>query len=333
MRKRRHQVLIGGDYTWRHKTSSCHDFVTSTVYSGSLSADAEYGAIERTAAGYLRDDIEVARWLHATVGARYVDGIYQDPGQTTVEYRVHRLNPYAGASMRVAPSITVQAAAFRNTNSDFLSATIAPPTVAGFVFERNELPTSQRDEADVAVQSGWRRSFIETRAFVRSTKAPAFRVTGDDPNPLYAQFADYLTPPDADSTAHGISIFFNQIVTRQLALFADEQYIVRDARAVDRHDNQLRVGLNYIHPLGIYAKVATRFLKQSFSNTAVVGLPESSFALTDASVQYEFSRKRGLLTLSATNLFNRAFRAIIENLAVESPLPYRTVVLSLRWRI
>jgi tetratricopeptide (TPR) repeat protein len=333
VRQRRHQLLFGGDYTWRRKTRSCHDFVTSTVYSGSLTADAEYSATERTAAGYVRDDIEVARWLHATIGARYVDGMYQDPGQTTVEYPFHRLNPYGGLSIRVRPSTSVHAAVFRNTNSDFLSSSIAPPTVAGFVLERNELPTSQRDEAAVAVQSGWRRSFLETRAFVRRTKAPAFRVTADDPDPFRAKYADILTPPDADATAHGLSVFFNQILTRRLALFADEQFITRDARTVDRHDNQVRLGINYIHPRGIYAKVATRFLKQTFSNTSVAGLPESSFALTDASVQYEFGRKRGLLTWSVTNLFDRSFRAIIENLAVESPLPHRTMVLTLRWRI
>ena len=321
------------DLTWRRKTFSCHDFVTSSVYSGSLSADASHTATEQTAAAYVRDDVELTRWLHATVGARYVDGVYQDPQQNTLDYRFHRLNPYAGVSIRVLPSTIVQAAVFRNTNSDFLSASIAPPTVAGFVLERNELPTSHRDEVGVALQSAWKRSFIETRVFVRRTAAPAFQVSPQDPDPIRAQYADLLTPPDADFTARGINIFFNQIVTRQVALFADEQFITRDAALVDRHDSQVRLGVNYIHPIGLYAKVATRFLRQTFSNTTVVGLPQGSFALTDASVQYEFARKRGLLTGTATNLFNRQFRAVIEELAVESPLPYRTVVLSLRWRI
>ena len=48
-------------YTWRRKTRRCSDFVTSTVYSGNLSADATESASERTAAAYLRDDIELTR--------------------------------------------------------------------------------------------------------------------------------------------------------------------------------------------------------------------------------------------------------------------------------
>jgi len=332
-RLKRHQLLAGGDFTWRLKTLECHDFVTSTVYSGSLSADAEQSASERTAAGYIRDDLEVTHWLHATVGARYVDGLYQEPGESTVAYRFHRLNPYGGVSFRVLPATMINAAIFRNTNSDFLSASIAPPTVAGFVLERNELPTSKRDEAGISVQSAWRRTFIETRAFARKSVAAAFKVSTDDPDPVRAQYADVLTPPDADFKARGISLFFNQILTRQLALFADEQYITRDATLVDRHDNQVRLGVNYIHPRGIFAKVATRYLRQTFTNTPVVGLPDGSFFITDVNLQYEFARKRGLLTWTATNLFNRRFRTVIEDLTVESPQPYRAMVLSLRWRI
>jgi tetratricopeptide (TPR) repeat protein len=330
-RLKRHQLIAGGDYTWRRKTRRCSDFVTSSVYSGSLSANAEESASERTAAAYLRDDIELARWAHVTIGARYVDGSYQAPGETARLF--HQLNPYGGVSLRVRPSTIVHAAVFRNTNSDFLSASIAPSTVAGFVLERNELPTSLRNEAGVAVQNSWRRSFVEVRGFVRTSNAPAFQVSPDDPNPIFAAYADLLTPPDADFTARGVSLSYNQIVTRRVALFADEQYITRDATLVDRQDNQVRVGVNYIHPAGIYAKVATSFLNQTFSNTPVVGLPGGSFTLTDASVQYEFARKRGLLTATMTNMFNRRFRTVIENLSVEAPLPYRVMVLSLRWRV
>jgi len=171
------------------------------------------------------------------------------------------------------------------------------------------------------------------RGFVRRSTAFAFKVSPDDLDPLIAQYADLLTPPDADFTARGLSVSYNQIVTRRFAVFADEQYITRDATLVDRHDNQVRLGVNYIHPSGIYARVATRFLNQSFSNTPVVGLPAGSFTLTDASVQYEFARKRGLLTWTVTNLFNREFRTVIEDLSVEAPLPYSVMVLSLRWRM
>jgi hypothetical protein len=333
VRVRRHQLLGGGDFTWRRKTFRCHDFVTSSVYSGSLSADFEESAVEQTAGAYVRDDIEVTRWLHATAGARFVNLRYDDPLRSSPGVRVQRWNPYAGVSVRLRPATILHAAAFRNTNSDFLSANIWPPTVAGFVLERNELPTAQRSEGGVDVQNAWRRTFLEARAFVRSTVAPAFRVAPDDPNPLRAQYAAYLTPPDADFTARGLSIFFNQIVSRRVSLFADEQFVSRDSAIVDRRDNQARAGLNYIHPRGLFAKVSARWLRQRFLDTPVAGLPESSFVLADAEVTYEFAQKHGLVTWTVGNLFDTRFRTVIENLAVESPLPYRTMVLTLRWRI
>src|SRR5262249_54703124 len=141
-----HQLLVGGDYSRTRKTFGCHDFVTSTIFSGTFAADQEYRSIERSGGVYARDDVEVTSWLHATAGVRYVDGLYQDPLKSTPDFTFTRWNPFAGVSVRVAPTTIVQAAAFRNTNADFISSRIAPPTVAGFVLERNELPTAQRDE-------------------------------------------------------------------------------------------------------------------------------------------------------------------------------------------
>jgi hypothetical protein len=63
-----------------------------------------------------------------------------------------------------------------------------------------------------------------------------------------------------------------------------------------------------------------------------VGLPESTFPLTDAEVSYEFHGKHGLLAWTVTNLFDRHFQAVVDGLSVEAPLPFRTIVLSLRWR-
>jgi len=332
-RLRRHQLLIGGDYTRRQKRLRCSDFVTSSLFPGvSVTADEDHTATETTAAAWVRDDIEITPRFHATVGARYVDGHYGDPHGAT-DYDFQRLNPYTGVSIRVSKAVTVHAAVFRNTNSDFLSASLAPPTVAGFVLERNELPTAKRDELGVAVQSAWPRTFVEARAFVRKTIAPAFRVTSDDPNPLFAEYAQLLTPPDADFKAHGISVFFNQVVTRRFGVFADEQFATRDAPIVNRHDNLLRVGASFTHPAGITARIATRLVTQRFVDTAVQGLPEDTFVLSDAELNYEFASKHGLLTWSVANLANNGFRTVIEDLAVESSLPYRTMMLSLRWRL
>ena len=328
MRLGRHQLVVGGDVSRRSKTYECHDFITSSILSGFFTADQDYRGVERSTTGYLRDDVEVARWLHLTFGARYVDGLYQDPQKLVPDLRFRRWNPYAGVSVRVSPVTIVHAAAFRNTNGDFISARISPPTVAGFALERNELPTTQRDEGGIAVQNAWSRSFLEARAFVSRSIAPAFQVVV----PGVPALTRYLTPPDADFKARGVSVFFNQIVTRQISLFADNQYVYRDAFLFDRGDNLVRLGVNYIHPAGVSARVTTGLVTQRFRRTQVVGLPDSTFALTDVALSYEFARKHGLLTLAVANAFDRHFEAVVEGLSVELPLPYRTAVASLRWR-
>ena len=154
---------------------------------------------------------------------------------------------------------------FRNTNSDFLSASIAPPTVAGFVLERNELPDRLRDEAGVAVQNAWSRSFVEVSGFIRRSTAPAFKVSPDDPNPVFAAYADLLTPPDADFTARGLSLV-QPDRDAGLQLFADEQFSHARAALVDRHDNQVQAR-RQLHPpvAALFARVSTRFLSQRFT--------------------------------------------------------------------
>ena len=326
----RHQLLVGADFSRRRKGFGCHDLVTTALIPGYVGrVDGESEALEHAAGAYVRDDIELTRRLHVTIGARYVDGLYGDVQQQFSDFTFGRWNPYAGVSLRLTPVTTLHAAGFRNTNGNFISSSIAPPTVAGFVFERNELPTAQRDEGGIAVQNGWSRSFLEVRAFARRTVAPAFQR-------LPAGFEEYtklLTPPDADFKARGVSAFFNQILGSQFSVFADEQFAHRSAFLFDRDDNQLRIGVNYVHPRGMFARVSTRFLHQRFFNTPVAGLPDSSFALTDAGFKYESAAKRCLIRCPITNLFDRAFQTVIEGLSVESPLPYRTAVVSLRWRI
>src|SRR5262249_54461902 len=230
-----------------------------------------------SASAYVRDEIDITRWLHATVGARFVDGLYQDPQKSTPDFAFDRWNPFGGVAVRLSPAMVVLAAAFRNTNGDFISSKISPPTVAGFVLERNELPTTVRDEGGVAVQNTWSRSFLEVRGILRRSRTPAFQIFSPD----LAPFAQLLTPPDADFKARGFSMFFNQIVTREISVFADEQFATRKAFLFERDDNQVRVGANYIHPIGLSARISTRFLSQHFRNNQVVGLQDSDFALTD----------------------------------------------------
>jgi hypothetical protein len=230
--------------------------------------------------------------------------------------------------------------------------------VAGFAIERNELPTAQRREAAVAVQHGWRRTFVDVRGFDRDVNVPAFSIDpatisdrdagavvlaaslvpgGLAKAPNYPNARTFgaalLTPPDANFTARGLSAFANQIVGRRFSVFADEQFVRTRSFLFDCHDSQRRVGVNYIHPNGVFARVSTRVLAQRFSNTIVTGLPSTTTTLVDASLKYEFAAKRGLLTATVDNLFGQDINTVVESLSLGSPQPQRRLLVTLRWRM
>jgi hypothetical protein len=189
--------------------------------------------------------------------------------------------------------------------------------VSGFVIERNELPTAVRNEGNASIEHGWARAFVGARAFMRRTQT----------------LTDRSFNPAADNRTLGGGGYLNVILNRRFTVFADEQLIRTRTPNFDQFDTRFRVGLNFVHPRGIFAQVSTSHYTQSFSNTPVTELPNSTYPLTDAAITYEFAAKRGELNVGVWNLFDRKFQTIVEGLSVDPPLPDRRVLARLRWRL
>ena len=81
----------------------------------------------------------------------------------------------------------------------------------------------------------------------------------------------------------------------------------------------------------MFAKLSAGYFSQRFVD-AVVPLPKSGHLLVDADVNYEFAKKRGLLTFRVTNLFDRGFTSVLEGLSVTRLFPDRRASATLRWR-
>jgi hypothetical protein len=101
----------------------------------------------------------------------------------------------------------------------------------------------------------------------------------------------------------------------------------------DRYDNLTRLGINVIHPAGIFFRLTGSYVTQRFTNTRATDLPRSGFMLADVDASWEFARKRGLLNLHLTNAFNRSFSSVIDTINIEPFFPYRRATLSFRWRL
>jgi hypothetical protein len=90
--------------------------------------------------------------------------------------------------------------------------------------------------------------------------------------------------------------------------------------------------VNFIHPRGLFVRVTGSHVVQRFAESPVTSLPRSNFGLADLSVGYEFAHKRGRLSLQVTNALDEEFGVALEGLSIDTILPRRRALLSMRWR-
>jgi outer membrane receptor protein involved in Fe transport len=72
--------------------------------------------------------------------------------------------------------------------------------------------------------------------------------------------------------------------------------------------------------------------RQRFYDTAYTDIPNSNYALLDASFAYEFPRKRGTAFLTITNAFDRHVTAVTELFAIPQVVPRRLVRAGVTWQ-
>jgi tetratricopeptide (TPR) repeat protein len=315
----RHQVVLGHQFYTLDKARRCSETISFEFLGGSFENELNADGHDSGSQTYLRDEIQLTRWLHATAAIAYQRISYTDDiGDRTVD--VSRWSPRAGLSARLSPSTLVRAAAFRQLHINVFGSSIAPPTLAGFVVARNEFATAKRDEYSVSVEHTTDRTFVGVRGFARQSTVPSLL---GGPSAI----------PEADASGIGAGLHVNWIATRRLTVFGDDQLIRFGANQFDRYDNLARVGLNVIHPSGVFLRITGSHVTQRFAETIVEGLPRSGFTLADLSLGYEFAGKRGLATFQVTNAFDERFDAVIENLSIDALLPRRRALASVRWRL
>lgn len=315
----RHQVIVGQQYYTLDKAMRCAETFRFEGSDETFDNEANRDGRDRGAQTYVRDEIALASWLHASAGLAYqhvrytdiVSGAVSDSGQW---------HPRVGVAARITPTTRVRAAAFRQLNINSFASSIAPPTVAGFVVARNEFPTAERTEYSVSIEQSSRRVFVGGRAYRRESTVPFLVDAGS-------------FVPEADATGSGGSVYVNWIAHDRVTVFADDQLVHFGSRQFDRYDNVVRAGVNLIHPRGLFIRVAGSHITQRFARASVSGLPRSRFSLADLRVAYEFAGKRGLASLEIENAFEQRFAAVIENLSIDGFVPYRRLFATVRWRL
>lgn len=316
----RHQLVVGQRLFTQEKDDTCEEVISIEGLDETLPLSSSASGHDSAQITYVRDEFQLSPRVHLTGGLTFSRVKYAQVSSQR-EIRQQQWDPRVGISVRVGPSTFVRAAAYRHLNAHLFGATIAPPTIAGFVLARNEFETARRTEYNASVEHAIRRAFFGVRAFTRQTEVPY----------LLADGVSFI--PEADAKMHGTSAYVNWIVAPRVTVFGENQFVFMDANTFNRHDNLVRAGVNLIHPGGIFARFSGTFITQRFSDTPVTGLPRSTFFLGDFNLGYEFANKRGQFALTVRNAFDRRFATIVEGVTVTPLLPERRVFAGLRWRV
>jgi hypothetical protein len=312
-------LIVGHQRYTLDKGTRCSETVSFAALPDTFENSFNDDGHDSGAQTYIRDEVQITAWLHASAGVSYQQLSYHDTTASKT-FDVDQWSPRAGLGVRLTPTTFLRAAAFRQLHINIFSSNIAPPTIAGFVVARNEFPTSQRDEYSLSLEKSATRAFFAVRAFLRDTEVPYLLESGS-----------FI--PEADAKVRGGSVYVNWIAHNRFTVFAENQLLRFGANQFDRYDNLARVGVNVIHPRGVFVRVAASHVTQRFANTVVPGLPRSGFSLTDLQLGYEFARKRGMFNFRISNAFDEQFDAIVEGLSIDEFLPRRRAVASLRWRL
>ena len=317
----RHQLIIGHQRYTMNKAENCFETYSFDLLAETFDNSLDGDGRDAGSQTYVRDEIQVTPWLHASAGVAYQELSYTNLGVEPKVHDVTQWSPRVGLAVQLGPTMRLRAATFRQLHLNLVGSSMAPPTVEGFVVARNEFPTARRQEHSVSFERSGGRTFVALRAFARDTEVPLL-LDGLGPNFI----------PEADATGKGLGAYVNWIAHDRLTVFAENQLIRFGASSFDRWDNLLRVGVNVIHPGGLFVRAAGSHVTQRFADTQVPGLPRSGFSLADLRLGYEFAGKRGLASFELTNAFNQRFDAVVEGLSIDSFLPRRRALASLRWR-
>jgi hypothetical protein len=315
----RHQVIVGHQRYSIDKARRCSERLffeaIPDTFDNAINSDGHDNGTQT----YVRDDIQLTRWLQGTVALAHQTVVYADDIEDRL-VEASRWNPRVGVTARLTPTTLLRVAAFRQLNINIFGSAIAPPTVAGFVVARNEFPTAQRREYSVSLEQALRRSFIGGRVFRRHSRIPYLLESGSA-----------LPESQADTT--GGSAYWNFIAHDRVTLFAEDQWIRLNAANFQRIDNAVRAGVQVIHPTGVFLRMTGTHITQRFRSASISGLPASDFTLVDMNLTYEFARKRGYATLEVYNAFRERFQSVVENLTVGRFVPRRRIIASIGWRL
>jgi tetratricopeptide (TPR) repeat protein len=260
--------------------------------------------------------------LTVTVGASYdeldldetsannIDGFPVPASRASLD--LNEFNPKLGLSWQVSADTTLRAAAFRAVKRSLISnQTVEPTQVAGF----NQF-------YDDATGTKSRRYGIGLDHTISTDLAAGAEYSWRD---LEVPYLDTVYK-DVDWEERSGRAYLYWTPHPRLAAsmeyqyerFARDQEFTGEILATNIRTHKLPLALNYFHPRGYIARLRTTYIDQQGDFASgpgfVPGAPttekDDQFWVVDASLGYRLPKRRGLVSLGISNLFDEDFKYV-----------------------
>jgi tetratricopeptide (TPR) repeat protein len=269
---------------------------------------------------YVYGDWNITPAVTATAGLSYVN--FESDISSFDKNDFNEFNPKLGVSWRIQQGLTARAAYFRNVMPVMASKrTLEPTEVAGFNQFYDDPSTTKSKRYGVALD--WQpvssltfgteltRRMVESPVLDVSSGTIPFETSHEWDYRGYT----YWTP--SERWALGLDVLYDRFRNQPGSLVASSV-----PRRVSTWTLPAKVA--YFHPSGWFGGIGVTYIDQEVRREQPSSMAEgdSSFALADAFTGYRLPKRRGVISLTVQNLFNRDFRYQDESYRTFSLEPY-----------
>jgi tetratricopeptide (TPR) repeat protein len=226
---------------------------------------------------------------------------------------VSKFNPKFGLSWEFIPDTTLRAAAFRSVKRSLISnQTVEPTQVAGF----NQF----YDDADGTVS---RRYGVALDQVIGPDMAAGVEYSWRDlevPRTITSGIPEVI---EADWEERFGRAYFLWTPHARLAVGAEYQYerfarhddFTGELEATRVRTNKFPLSVNYFHPRGYIAKIEATYNDQTGDfllqpGSMLTEEQDEDFWIVDAALGYRLPKRRGLVSVGVSNLFDESFNFV-----------------------
>jgi tetratricopeptide (TPR) repeat protein/opacity protein-like surface antigen len=251
------------------------------------------------------DDLEIN---NDTSGA--VNGIATPASGANL--KINKFNPKLGINWELAPDTTLRAAAFRAVKRNLISnQTIEPTQVAGFNQFYDDATGTVEKRYGIGLDHDFSTNLSAGVEYSQRDLEVPYRVANYEEVDWEERFGRaylYWTPHDRLAAS----------AEYQYERFSRDSEFTGETLATRIRTNKLPLSINYFHPKGYIAGLTTTYIDQEGDFASGPGVAPGAatqsegdnFWIVDTALGYRLPKRRGLVSVGVSNLFDESFNYV-----------------------